>query len=79
MGYVTVQQLKEKYGNLPSAAKAYLKGTMDADEVAAVEHRVAPTDVLFARIEMLEEKVDLLIKMVIGLCNRGICSGNFLG
>ena len=61
---VTFQDLTDKYGSIKQAAKEYLRGNTSDEEAYVVEHKIQPTTVLFAKVELLEEKIDLLINMI---------------
>ena len=63
MGYVTAQQLIEKYGSGQEAVEAFLDNTMlDPDERDAVVCRLSRETFIMTRLSRIEHKLDLLLK-----------------
>jgi len=63
MGYVTAQQLITKYGSSKAACMNYLIGGMsDEDEREAVEQRLKDTSMILARLDIMEAKIDIILK-----------------
>jgi hypothetical protein len=65
MGYVTAQQLIEKYGSGENAARAYLENdAMDEDEREACRYRLNATSFALASHRILMEKLLSLEKIL---------------
>lgn len=64
MGYITAQQLIEKYGSPVGAALEYLIGTLDEDERLAVEQRLNPAHITFAKLILLDRKLDAIMSIL---------------
>jgi hypothetical protein len=59
MGYVTAQQLEEKYGGYIEAAQAFLEEKMtDPDEREAVRQRLSPITVVIASHRIISARLD---------------------
>lgn len=67
MGYVTVQQLIEKYGSAQKAARAYLEGRMTdgGDEEDCINLRVKDTTIIMARLDLIDEKLDQIRRDIV--------------